>query len=82
MALGKQFENLTTEKQWEFVLGLEDKSKIEVYLDNDSTEITFGDEFENGDEDDPVLYFFQDFIGDAEGVLHLLKALGISANRV
>jgi len=74
--LVKEFESLKNDKErWLWAVNNQDKG-ITVNLDNDDTFITF-----DNIEDGPILQFDW-HIGWADGIQHLLSAIGIKADCV
>ncbi|MFH2141383.1 MAG: hypothetical protein ABIJ97_03095 [Bacteroidota bacterium] len=73
----KEISGLKTDMQkWKWIKKNQDTGVI-VFLDNDSTAAEI--EFENGNS---ILFYFEDFIGWADGIFTLLKAMGIKAETV
>ena len=75
----KEFDELNNDKErWLWVL--ENKDKVFIELDNDITLVSSTIECEDGEE---VEYTsFDEFLGNKDGVLDLLQALGINADFV
>ena len=89
MSLKEKFDALDASEQWPFVISLseDEKKKILIRLDNDLTSINFDIEDAITDEDGDVIEFnqetdFKEYIGDSDGVIILLSALGINAEQV
>ena len=68
----KEFKELSSKEQWEWVLN--HKNEIKLILDNDNTSVTFLGEEEN---DDAPIYYLEDWLGNGPGVEILLSAIGI-----
>lgn len=78
--IGDKFDSLPSEEQWKYVLGLEmPRTGITIMLDNDATDISFGEKDDEGDQD---YVQFKSDCGDREGVYDLLKSLGFDVNYV
>jgi len=72
-----EFMNLKTDvKRWKWILENKDNG-ITVFLDNDDTFVCF-DSY-NGDG---PLFNLSQYIGDSDGILSLLTAIGIKAEYV
>ncbi len=68
------FDALSAPAQWKWIvenLGLID----EIIIDNDNTSIHF-----HGDEDAMYVMYPKNDCGNRNGVLYLLRALGVNAN--
>jgi hypothetical protein len=75
----KEFEGLNNDKErWLWVL--ENKDKIFIELNNDITFVLPTIECNENEEEEYTS--FDNFLGDKDGVLDLLQALGINANFV
>lgn len=74
--IGDKFRSIPAEEQWEFIVNMEDRSGIQMMLDNDGTSIYFGEKDKDGEHD---WSNFRDDIGNNAGAFMLLSALGISA---
>ncbi|MCK5139028.1 MAG: hypothetical protein KAQ85_04225 [Thermodesulfovibrionia bacterium] len=70
--LKKEFDLMTEEKQWEWVLI--NKDNVTLYLDNDSTTLTFDSEDE---EDDCTMLSLKADVGNRWGVDMLLSIIGV-----
>lgn len=70
------FDQLSPEAQWQWVL--DNKERILVTLDNDSTDITFPDD----ESDDPQVWYLKSDIGNRAGVEILLGLVGVNAESV
>lgn len=74
------FNRLSESDKWKYIL--EHKAEIELFLDND---YTFGkfllDEPNEENDYDPASLHFNSWLGNSTGVLELLKAIGIKAQR-
>ena len=83
MELGKHFDELGSAAQWIFILTLtpEDKEKVEIFLDNDDTSISFGEIEEDGDGY-VAMHHFKNDIGDRQGAFDLLEGLGFKVQGV
>jgi hypothetical protein len=78
--LSDQFNKLQNDgEKWKWVLNNQDKD-IVVMLDNDYTYAVFTNT--NTEEDDDTILYFDYYIGDSDGILILLEALGIKAEEV
>ena len=75
--LFSQFDSLKTdEARWKW-MSTHSHRGITVCLDNDDTFATFND-----DKEGQFVMEFDEYIGWTDGVLSLLKAIGISAEQV
>ena len=74
----KEFDSLDEKQQWEWILKIDFKDKIQINLDNDSTDISFLDD-ESGDAE---LMYFKSYIGNGQGVNYILEALGFNVEDV
>jgi hypothetical protein len=70
------FDQLSPEAQWEWAL--ENKERILVTLDNDSTDITFPDD----ESEDPQVWYLKADVGNRWGIEILLPLIGIKAESV
>jgi len=68
------FDALSAPAQWEWIVG--NRSLIdEIIIDNDNTSIHL-----HGDEDAMYVMYPKNDCGNRNGVLYLLRALGVNAN--
>lgn len=74
----KEFDSLDEKEQWEWLLKIDFKDKIQINLDNDSTDIYFLDD----ESEDAELMYFKSDIGNRQGVNYLLEALGFNVEDV
>ena len=75
----EEFDNLTDKEQWSWILK-QDKSKLSLALDNDTTYIYFKDEL--GSDNEPMYSTFNVYCGGDRGTIYLLQALGFEADGV
>ena len=71
----KEFDALPPDVQWYWILVDERHLVDEVILDNDNTSIHL-----IGDDDSLYPLYPKSHCGNTNGVLHMLRALGITAN--
>lgn len=71
-----KFDSLDIQGQWDWFLKIDFKDKIQVNLDNDSTDFYFID------NDDAGLFCFKADIGNRKGVFCILKSLGFNVQPV
>ncbi len=79
--IGDAFDALDAKEQWAFILTLQNKDSVEIFLDNDATSISFG-EIEEDDDGYSDIRGFKNDIGDRQGAYDLLECLGFNAQGV
>lgn len=74
--LEREFNELTEQKQWEFVIKY--KREITLNLDNDATDFFFNED----KSDESTLFLLKADIGDRWGLNYLLPIFGINSEHV
>lgn len=75
--LVKQFDNMTEQQQYDWLVNVQPKNDFTIYLDNDDTHIYYHD-----DTEADYCLRFKGFLSNGPGVELLLKSLGYNAESV
>ena len=67
-----EISSMSAKEQWQWIISSDIKDKFKIELDNDTTYLTFEEGYVSLKSD----------IGNREGAIHLLEALGIKADFV
>jgi hypothetical protein len=68
-----ELKSMSAKEQWQWIISSDIKDQFKIDLDNDTTFLSFG---ESG------YVVLKSDIGNREGTIHLLEALGIKADYV
>lgn len=78
-----KIDRMSAEEQYKYLY--ENRDKFVLFLDNDDTRVALKEDYNKLQKDynfDIETISLKDFIGDNEGVFHLLKAIGLYSEGV